>query len=41
MLDLLAEHTDIDPVMVSNEQKLLEAAHYLAYHQLLEELSVR
>lgn len=41
VLDLLAEHTDIDPVMVSNEQKLLEAAHYLAYHQLLEELSVR
>ena len=40
MLDLLQENTDIDPISVEHERKLVEATQYLTINNLLPRASV-
>ena len=40
VLDLLLENTDIDPISVASELRLLDAVYYLTYNGLLETFSV-
>ena len=40
VLDLLQENTEVDPISVENELRLLDATYYLTYNGMLGELSI-
>ena len=40
VLDLLAEHTQIEPDAIEHENRLLAAVYYMTYNRLLEELPI-
>ena len=40
VLDLLTEHTQINPDAIDQENRLLAAVYYMTYNRLLEDLPV-